>query len=108
MIKLEQEQHCDQQLRQQQDDIDVDERLSTHSLYKFVNQVMQDTLYNKSSMLQDIHNNRQTEISHLNGYIVKKGRELNIDVHSNEDIVHRINEIEIETKKRKASATLTK
>ena len=102
MIKLEQEQ-------QPQDDIDVDERLSTHSLYRFVNQVMQDTLYNKSSMLQDIHNNRQTEISHLNGYIVKKGRELNINVHSNEDIVHRINEIEIETtKKRKASATSTK
>lgn len=40
----------------------------------FVNQVIQDTSANKSSMYQDIAQGQRTEIDHLlNGYIVRKG-----------------------------------
>ena len=60
------------------------------ALRQFVGQVIQDTRENKSSMLQDVLQNRKTEIDHLNNYIVKKGRSLGIDCPVNEDLVARI------------------
>ncbi|MGB9809600.1 MAG: ketopantoate reductase family protein [Caldanaerobacter sp.] len=47
--------------------------------WEYVVEVAQKTYNNRSSMLQDIQNNRKTEIETLNGAIVKKGKELGID-----------------------------
>jgi 2-dehydropantoate 2-reductase len=40
--------------------------------------VIDNTKENKSSMLQDIENNRETEIDYITGYIIRKGKEHNI------------------------------
>eukprot|EP00545_Synedropsis_sp_CCMP1620_P000832 CAMPEP_0119005130 /NCGR_PEP_ID=MMETSP1176-20130426/1544_1 /TAXON_ID=265551 /ORGANISM="Synedropsis recta cf, Strain CCMP1620" /LENGTH=309 /DNA_ID=CAMNT_0006956903 /DNA_START=1 /DNA_END=927 /DNA_ORIENTATION=+ len=45
-------------------------------LQGFVDQVIADTMDNKSSMLQDVLRKKRTEIDYLNGYVVKKGLEL--------------------------------
>lgn len=48
----------------------------------------------KSSMLQDIERGRKTEIDYLNGYIVKKGREIGFPTPVNEAIVKTVKEVE--------------
>jgi 2-dehydropantoate 2-reductase len=48
----------------------------------------------KSSMLQDLERGRKTEIDFLNGYIVKKGREVGIPTPVNEAIVEMVKEVE--------------
>eukprot|EP00980_Cylindrotheca_fusiformis_P010795 scaffold2442_cov146-Cylindrotheca_fusiformis.AAC.10 len=64
-------------------------------LTSFVYQVIRDTEENKSSMYQDVVMKKQkSEIDHLNGYIVKKGNEAGIDCSANEDIWHRIKELQ--------------
>ena len=67
---------------------------SVDELRAFVAQVIRDTHANKSSMCQDIANNQRTEIDHLNGYIVRKGRELKLECPTNEDICQRIQELQ--------------
>lgn len=52
----------------------------------------------KSSMLQDIERGRKTEIEFLNGYIVKKGREIDIPTPVNEAIVDMVREVEAGTR----------
>ena len=79
--------------KEKHDESEFDPRLSSYALSRFVNQVIQDTLYNKSSMLQDVSNNKGTEIDHLNGYIVQKGRALGVECPANEDVWHRIKEL---------------
>jgi 2-dehydropantoate 2-reductase len=64
------------------------------SLRSFVSQVIQDTHANKSSMYQDVIRNQPTEIDHLNGYVVQLGRKLDLDCPVNDEIVHRIKELE--------------
>ncbi len=56
--------------------------------------VIKKTADNKSSMLQDIENNRETEIDAITGYIVEKGREHKIDLRLNESILSLINLIQ--------------
>lgn len=63
------------------------------SLRQFVGQVIQDTRENKSSMLQDVLQQRRTEIDHLNHFVVQKGRSLGMDCPVNEDLVARIHEV---------------
>jgi 2-dehydropantoate 2-reductase len=48
----------------------------------------------KSSMLQDIERGRKTEIDFLNGYVVKKGREVGVPTPVNEAIVEMVKEVE--------------
>lgn len=48
----------------------------------------------KSSMLQDIERGRKTEIEYLNGYIVKKGAQVNVPTPVNEAIVEMVKEVE--------------
>lgn len=71
------------------------EKVDVDDLEKFVNQVIRDTSANKSSMYQDIANGQRTEIDHLNAYVVRKGRDLNIECPANEDLTFRIQEMEI-------------
>lgn len=69
----------------------ADNSLTGEELTSFVYQVIRDTQDNKSSMYQDIViKNQKSEIGHLNGYIVKKGRAAGIDCSTNEDICQRI------------------
>jgi ketopantoate reductase len=63
-------------------------------LRDFVAQVIRDTRDNKSSMYQDIIRGQKTEIEHLNGYVVRKGRELGLECPANEDLHQRIRELE--------------
>lgn len=74
-----------------------DHLLDEGTLRQFVGQVIQDTKDNRSSMLQDVLNQKPTEIEHLNNYIVRKGRELGIECPENEDLVSRILEIPTKT-----------
>jgi 2-dehydropantoate 2-reductase len=48
----------------------------------------------KSSMLQDIERGRKTEIDYLNGYIVRKGREVGAATPINEAIVEMVKQVE--------------
>lgn len=57
----------------------------------------------KSSGLQSLERGKPTEIDYLNGYIVRNGRALGVDVSVNESIVGIIHEIE--RKERKISLT---
>jgi 2-dehydropantoate 2-reductase len=43
-------------------------------------EILKKTALNKSSMLQDIERKRKTEIDYINGYILKRAKEKNIDV----------------------------
>ncbi len=57
---------------------------------QFVSQTIHATIHNKSSMYQDILAERQTEIQHLNGYVVRKAKELGQECPANEDVCMRI------------------
>jgi 2-dehydropantoate 2-reductase len=46
------------------------------------------------SMLQDVLKGRRTEIEHINGYVVKRGRDLGIATPLNSEIVRLVQEIE--------------
>jgi len=48
----------------------------------------------RSSMLQDIERGRKTEVEYLNGYIVRKGRELDAATPINETIVEMVEQVE--------------
>ena len=58
----------------------------------FVDQTIHDTQDNKSSMYQDVveGNATQTEIEHLNGYVVRKGTELGVDCPESERLCSEI------------------
>jgi 2-dehydropantoate 2-reductase len=59
-----------------------------------VESVCSATSDNISSMLQDILNGRQTEIDAINGAIVEKGKELNIDTPINKVLIYLVKSIE--------------
>ena len=71
--------------------------ISLEELQSFVVNVIRDTAYNKSSMLQDVLRKKPTEIHYLNGYIVRKGIELGLDVSVNQEICRRVEELTRET-----------
>jgi 2-dehydropantoate 2-reductase len=79
--------------------------LSRPALLQFVYQVIQDTMYNQSSMLQDVRNQQRTEIDHLNGYIVQKGKSLGVDCPANDDLWHRILELTARQNRNKNNKT---
>jgi 2-dehydropantoate 2-reductase len=66
---------------------------SPQVLDDFVEITIQDNLENTSSMHRDVQNQLRTEIENLNGYVVRKGRELGIDCPANEYLCHRISEL---------------
>lgn len=52
--------------------------------------VAEKTYQNDSSMLQDVRNDRQTEIDYINGYIVKRGEELGVHCVLNYMLMHMV------------------
>lgn len=60
-----------------------------------VESVCKITSENRSSMLQDILNDKQTEIDSINGSIVEKGKELNIDTPINKVLTYLIKIMEL-------------
>ena len=68
----------------------------------FVAQTIRDTHNNRSSMYQDIimGHQLQTEIGHLNGYVVRKGKEMGKDCPANEEMCSRIAELSIQNSNR--------
>lgn len=64
------------------------ERLGIESLEGAVRDVAKGTGHNISSMLSDIRIGQQTEIGYINGYIIRRGREVGIEAPANEAIMH--------------------
>ncbi len=60
-----------------------------------VESVCKTTAGNVSSMLQDLLNHRRTEIDAINGAIIEKGKELNIDTPINKVLAYLVKAIEI-------------
>ncbi len=52
------------------------------------------TAENKCSMLQDVQAGRVTEIDHITGYFVRVARRLGYPLFANEDIYHRVKDLE--------------
>ena len=73
---------------------------SIDEMRKFVTQTILKTRDNKSSMYQDIIKGQQTEIEHLNGFVVRKGREMGKDCPANEDLRSRIAELTSQNRNR--------
>jgi 2-dehydropantoate 2-reductase len=74
------------------DDPTTTSRFSKESLEEVVLDVAAKTAKNTSSMLQDVRAGRATEIDYINGYIVRRGRELGVDVRFNERLVEMVKE----------------
>jgi len=68
--------------------------LSFDNLLGFVQGIIRDTAHNRSSMLQDVDDQRITEVDYLNGYVVMLGRKYGIDMNANEYIVEEIKRVE--------------
>ncbi len=63
-------------------------------MIKKVENVALKTAENKSSMLQDVLNNKKTEIETINGSIVKEGSKFNIETPINETLTNLIISLE--------------
>lgn len=66
----------------------VEDRFSAERLRRLTVHVANRTSENTSSMLQDMQNRRMLEVTHTNGYIVKRGEELGIKCALNYMIIH--------------------
>ncbi|MFM2486365.1 ketopantoate reductase family protein [Celerinatantimonas yamalensis] len=64
--------------------------LSDSDIIQSVRQVCQHTANNHSSMAEDIRCQRQTEIGLINGYIIRKAQEHQIEVPLNQQVVEKI------------------
>jgi 2-dehydropantoate 2-reductase len=73
------------ELQQLQEHLQADE-LTAAALQTYVEKVVTDTAANKSSMLQDVLAQRQTEIDYLSGYVVRRGRSLGVECPANEEL----------------------
>ena len=76
----------------------VTARLSLNLSYDYlrglVNEVINNTAQNYSSMHQDIANQRKTEIDFITGYVIEQARRLNIQVPENERLLLEIKRLE--------------
>ena len=82
---------CRRCLPSQQDPSTI---LSKEELKAFVYQVLHDTHDNKSSMLQDILQQKRTEIQELNGYVVRIGQRYGLECPIHQELVERIQKLE--------------
>ncbi|MBV1880059.1 MAG: 2-dehydropantoate 2-reductase [Pseudomonadales bacterium] len=63
------------------------------SLFETVEQVAIATQYNYSSMLQDLNQQRSTEIAYINGYLIRQAEQLNLPCPYNRELLHQVNEL---------------
>lgn len=70
-----------------------DQLLTVEEALEFVLQVIHDTSLNYSSMAQDIRSGRTTEIDDLNGFVVRRGRELGIPCEENDRLCRLISQL---------------
>ncbi|KAH7382904.1 2-dehydropantoate 2-reductase [Cadophora sp. MPI-SDFR-AT-0126] len=66
------------------------ERFSPTRLLTLVQTVAQKTAANTSSMLQDVQGGRETEIEYINGYFVRRAREVGVECVVNERMVEMV------------------
>ncbi|KAK5658198.1 hypothetical protein OQA88_2171 [Cercophora sp. LCS_1] len=59
-------------------------------LWRYVRDIGRKTAENTSSMLQDVHNHKQTEIDYINGYLVREGHRLGIAMPLNLQIIQMV------------------
>nr|WP_268820570.1 2-dehydropantoate 2-reductase [Paraglaciecola sp. G1-23] len=69
--------------------------ISFDELSSLVKNVIDKTADNYSSMHQDIHHKRRTEIEFINGYIVNKANELGLQVPQNEKLLKQVQQLEM-------------
>ena len=62
-----------------------------------INKIIDKTSDNKCSMLQDLENNRETEIDAINGELVRIARKLSVKCNYNKQVVSEISKISINT-----------
>jgi 2-dehydropantoate 2-reductase len=74
---------------------ELEEQLSSAALQEFVEITLQENLQNTSSMHRDVQKQQQTEIDNLNGFIMRKSQQLNIECPANQELHHRIHELTI-------------
>lgn len=79
------------------DDPETASRFSTQKLQSIVLNVVEKTAKNTSSMLQDRRAGRPTEIDYINGYIVKRGKELGVECKVNEKLIELVKEGALES-----------
>ena len=72
----------------------ISERFSTARLHDVVLDVAQMTAMNTSSMLQDVRAG-MTEIDYINGYIVRRGKELGFHCKNNERLIELVKETRV-------------
>ncbi|KAI6849271.1 6-phosphogluconate dehydrogenase C-terminal domain-like protein [Hortaea werneckii] len=66
----------------------LEHRFSADRLEQQCHKVIQTTSKNISSMLADVRGAKPTEIDYINGYVVRRGKELGIVCKTNEAMVH--------------------
>lgn len=71
-------------------DDEIEIRFSTQELEIKVLDVAGKTAANTSSMLQDVRAGRKTEIDYINGWIVRKGKELGMECEHNGSLVEMV------------------
>eukprot|EP00980_Cylindrotheca_fusiformis_P013567 scaffold3467_cov118-Cylindrotheca_fusiformis.AAC.4 len=78
---------------------ELEMHLNFEALNEFVEITIQDNLQNTSSMHRDVHQKRhqRTEIENLNGFIVRKSAQLNLDCPANEELLHKVSVLTKET-----------
>lgn len=67
-------------------------RFSPDRLERLVMNIATINANNRSSMLQDVKDSRQTEIDYINGYIIRRGEQLGIDCLHNRTLVKMVKE----------------
>lgn len=75
---------------QRSEDPVIETRFSAQELEIKVLDVAEKTAANTSSMLQDVGAGRTTEIEYINGWIVRKGRELGVECEFNAKLVEMV------------------
>ncbi|MHA1820401.1 MAG: ketopantoate reductase family protein [Promethearchaeota archaeon] len=74
--------------------LNIDLGESKEEIYRWLLEFAGKDPHHKTSTFQDVLKGKKTEIDFMNGYIVKKGRELGMEVSVNESIVNLIKAIE--------------
>lgn len=72
--------------------------LEHQALLHQIHQVAQATAQNRSSMLQDVSQHRQTEIDYINGYLVRCGHKHQIPVPAHEKVLEQIHQLSLHSK----------